>query len=146
LTLKSLFWKGKSLPDFSEREWEALCDGCGQCCQYKLEDEDTGDLYLTNVVCRFLDLETCRCSVYPERHDAVPTCVQLTPQNILSLEWIPPTCAYKLIAEGKPLSDWHPLVSADQESIHNAGISVRGRVISESGVDMDHLEDFVISK
>jgi len=145
MTLLPNFWKGKTLEQLSPKEWEALCDGCGQCCLYKLEDEETGDLYLTNVVCRFLDLQTCQCWVYTERHLAVPTCVQLTPQNVLELKWIPPTCAYKLVAEGKPLPKWHPLISGDRQSIQETEFSIGGRVISESVVDMDDLENYVIS-
>jgi uncharacterized protein len=145
MTLPPNFWNGKTLEQLSPEEWEALCDGCGQCCLYKLEDEDSGDLYLTNVVCRFLDQHTCQCQVYAERHQAVPTCVQLTPQNVLELKWIPPTCAYKLVAEGKPLPKWHPLISGDRQSIQKTEFFVGGRVISESDVDMDDLEDYVIS-
>ena len=145
MSLKKNFWKGKALADLSREEWEALCDGCGQCCLYKLEEEDSGDLYLTNVVCRFLDPQTCHCQVYAERRSAVPTCVKLTPENIPTLTWIPPTCAYKLISEGKPLPKWHHLVSGSQETVHSSGHSVRGRTISESGVDLNDLENFVIS-
>jgi uncharacterized cysteine cluster protein YcgN (CxxCxxCC family) len=145
MTLPSNFWKGKTLNQLSTEEWEALCDGCGQCCLYKLEDEDSGDLYLTNVVCRFLDQKTCQCQVYLERHQAVPTCVQLTSQNVLELKWIPPTCAYKLIAEGKPLKKWHPLVSGNRKCIQGTEFYIGDRVISESEVDMDDLENYVIS-
>ena len=145
MTLPPNFWKGRTLEQLSPEEWEALCDGCGQCCLYKLEDEDSGDLYLTNVVCRFLDHETCQCQVYPDRHQAVPTCVQLTPQNVLALKWIPPTCAYKLIAEGKTLPEWHPLISGNRQSIQETEFSIGGRVISESEADMDDLENYVVS-
>jgi uncharacterized cysteine cluster protein YcgN (CxxCxxCC family) len=146
MTAGLCFWQKKTLREFTPEEWDLLCDGCGQCCQYKLEDEESGDLYLTNVVCRFLNTESCRCSVYEKRHIAVPTCVQLTPENVSTLEWIPPTCAYRLIAEGKPMPIWHPLISGSTESVHNAGISVRGRVISESKVDMKNLKEFVINE
>jgi uncharacterized cysteine cluster protein YcgN (CxxCxxCC family) len=146
MTASQYFWQNKTLQDFTSEEWDLLCDGCGQCCQYKLEDEESGDLYLTNVVCRFLNPDSCRCNVYEERHNVVPTCVQLTPENVPTLEWIPPTCGYKLIAEGKPLPNWHPLISGNIESVHEAGISVRGRVISESKVDMDNIKEFVIKE
>ncbi len=145
MTLLPNFWKGKTLEELSPEEWETLCDGCGQCCLYKLEDEESGDLYLTNVVCRFLDLKSCQCQVYAERHQAVPTCIQLTPQNVFELKWIPPTCAYKLVAEGKPLPKWHPLISGNSQSIRDAEFFVGGRIISESEVDMDDLENYVIS-
>jgi uncharacterized cysteine cluster protein YcgN (CxxCxxCC family) len=145
MTLLPNYWKGKTLEQLSPEEWEALCDGCGQCCLFKLEDEDSGDLYLTNVVCRFLDHQTCQCQVYPERHKEVPTCVQLTPQNVLELKWIPPTCAYKLIVEGKDLPDWHPLVCGERESLRKTEFFIGDRVISETEADMDDLENYVIS-
>ena len=145
MTLLSNFWKGKTLEQLSPEEWEALCDGCGQCCLYKLEDEESGDLYLTNVVCRFLDHKSCQCRVYKERHQAVPTCVQLTPQNVLELKWIPPTCAYKLIAEGRELPAWHPLICGERQSLQKSEFFVGDRVISETEVDMDDLENYVIS-
>ena len=145
MTLPPSFWKGKTLEKLSPEEWEALCDGCGQCCLYKLEDEDSGDLYLTNVVCRFLDRRSCQCQVYAERHQVVPTCVQLTPKNVLELKWIPPTCAYRLVAEGKPLPGWHPLISGDKRSLKKTEFFIGGRAISECEVDMHDLENYVIS-
>jgi uncharacterized protein len=145
MTLLPNFWKGKTLEQLSPEEWEGLCDGCGQCCLYKLEDEDSGDLYLTNVVCRFLDHQTCQCQVYTDRHQAVPTCVQLTPKNVLELKWIPPTCAYKLIAEGKELPEWHPLVCGERVSLRKTEFFIGDRVISETEADMDDLENYVIS-
>jgi uncharacterized cysteine cluster protein YcgN (CxxCxxCC family) len=145
MTLLPNSWKGKTLEQLSPEEWEALCDGCGQCCLYKLEDEDSGDLYLTNVVCRFLDHQTCQCQVYTDRHQAVPTCVQLTPKNVLELKWIPPTCAYKLIAEGKELPEWHPLVCGERVSLRKTEFFIGDRVISETEADMDDLENYVIS-
>ena len=129
----------------SLEEWEALCDGCAICCLYKVEDEDTGMVLLTNVACRFLDLEICRCQLYGERKSAMPTCIKLTPSKVHTLTWLPETCAYRLIMDGKPLPDWHPLVSGDAESIHQAGISVKGKVIREVNADMNHIEDYVIN-
>lgn len=125
------FWRITRLADMSQSEWESLCDGCGKCCLNKLEDIDTGELAYTNVACRLLDLGTCRCTRYPDRSRLVPDCVTLTPDNVGALAWMPSTCAYRLLAEGKDLPDWHPLVSGDPDSVHRAGISVRGRAISE---------------
>lgn len=125
------FWRRKGLTEMTVEEWESLCDGCGKCCLNKLEDIDTGELSYTNVACRLLDLGTCRCTRYAARSRLVPDCVTLTPENVGALRWMPSTCAYRLIAEGKPLADWHPLISGDPDSVHRAGVSVRGRAISE---------------
>lgn len=125
------FWRAKRLEEMNQAEWESLCDGCGKCCLNKLEDIDTGELAYTNVACRLLDLGTCRCTRYADRNRLVPDCVALTPDNVGALVWMPSTCAYRLLAEGKDLPDWHPLVSGDPDSVHRAGISVRGRAISE---------------
>jgi hypothetical protein len=138
------FWEGKTLEQLTDDEWEALCDGCGQCCLYKLEDEESGDIYLTNVVCRYLDRATGLCQVYDERHVAVPTCIQLNPQNVLKYNWIPPTCAYRLVAEGKPLPNWHPLISGEKAANKN-GLLLGDQIVSETEVDMDDLESHVIS-
>jgi uncharacterized protein len=139
------FWEGKSLNHLSPEEWEALCDHCGQCCLYKLEDEDSGDIFLTNVVCRFLDRPTGNCLVYEDRRAAVPTCIQLNPTNVLELSWIPPTCAYKLLAEGKPLPSWHPLISGRKNGINKGEFILGDQVVSETEVDMDNLENHIIS-
>jgi uncharacterized cysteine cluster protein YcgN (CxxCxxCC family) len=128
----------------SAAQWEALCDGCGRCCLHKLEDADTGDIHTTAVACRLLDHHSCRCGDYPNRQQQVPGCAVLTPEDVGSLRWLPPTCAYRLLDEGKPLPDWHPLVSGDAESVHRAGISVRGRVVAEEAVHEDDLEDFIV--
>lgn len=137
------FWKRKALADMTREEWESLCDGCARCCLAKLEDEDTGDIAYTNVACRLLDDETCRCTKYAARSRFVPDCVTLTPENVGQLRWMPSTCAYRLLAEGKDLPVWHPLVTGDPDSVHLAGISVRGRVVSERrAID---LEDYVVT-
>lgn len=125
------FWETKRLDEMSAEEWESLCDGCGKCCLHKLQDADTDEIFSTNVACRLLDLETCRCGDYPNRKKKVPDCVQLTPETAASLPWLPPTCAYKLIAHGEALPEWHPLVSGSPDSVHDAGISLRGRAVSE---------------
>lgn len=138
------FWKRKTLEEMSREEWESLCDGCARCCLYKLEDEDTGEIYYTNVVCRLLDTHRCRCTAYTERQTLMPTCLVLTPAMVRELRWMPKTCAYRLIAEGKDLEWWHPLVSGDPNSVHKAGISVRYRTQAEADVDMENLEDYIV--
>jgi uncharacterized protein len=122
------FWKTKSLEQMSESEWESLCDGCGRCCLVKLEDEETGDIHFTDVGCTLLVEQTCRCRDYDNRQERVSDCVRLTPAAVRSLPWLPKSCAYRLVAEGKDLAWWHPLVSGDSDTVHEAGISVRGRV------------------
>lgn len=135
------FWKRKRLDEMTVAEWESLCDGCGRCCLIKLEDADSGDIAYTDIACRLLDLGTCRCSDYPNRHTRVPDCVRLDASNVGEFSWMPSTCAYRLVAEGKELAWWHPLVSGDPDSVHRAGISVRGRVIAEdrAGDPEDHI-------
>jgi uncharacterized cysteine cluster protein YcgN (CxxCxxCC family) len=135
------FWKTKTLEEMSAAEWESLCDGCGKCCLSKLEDEDTGEIYFTSVGCRLFDAGTCRCSDYQNRLSLVSDCVRLTPQNVRTISWLPSTCAYRLVAEGRDLFSWHPLVSGDAESVHKAGISMRGRVTA-SETDLAEPEDY----
>jgi len=126
------FWKRKTLAEMTRKEWESLCDGCGRCCLLKIEDADTGAISYTDVACKLLDLGTCRCTKYARRTEFVKDCVVLTPNNLHELSWMPSTCAYRLVAEGKDLYWWHPLVSGDPETVHLAGISVRGRVVREA--------------
>jgi uncharacterized cysteine cluster protein YcgN (CxxCxxCC family) len=122
------FWRVKPLDDMSPMEWESLCDGCGRCCLVKLEEEDTGDIHYTDVGCTLLDEAACHCRDYENRQGKVPDCVRLTPDAVRTLSWLPPTCAYRLLAKGEDLYWWHPLVSGDPETVHAAGISVRHRV------------------
>ncbi|MDN2566543.1 YcgN family cysteine cluster protein [Aquibium sp. A9E412] len=122
------FWKTKPLAAMSAAEWEALCDGCGKCCLAKLEDEDTGEIHWTSVACRLFDAGLCRCTDYANRLERVPDCVRLTPDNVATIAWLPATCAYRLVAEGRDLPAWHPLVSGRADSVHEAGVSIRGRV------------------
>jgi uncharacterized cysteine cluster protein YcgN (CxxCxxCC family) len=124
------FWE-RPLESLSRAEWEALCDGCGKCCLHKVEDEDTGEVYPTNVACKLLDLGTARCKDYKHRRAFVPDCLRLTPRLAGTLEWLPATCAYRLRAQDEPLPDWHYLVSGDREAVHRAGASVVGKAVSE---------------
>ncbi len=138
------FWLEKTLDQMSTEEWESLCDGCARCCLLKLEDVDTGRLYFTSVHCRLLDLQQCRCTQYPRRSQQVPDCVTLTPENLAELSWMPSTCAYRLLAEGKPLPAWHPLVSGDPNSVHEAGISIRSYAIDETAIPADSVQEFIV--
>jgi uncharacterized cysteine cluster protein YcgN (CxxCxxCC family) len=146
MTYAKPFWKSKKLTEMTLEEWESLCDGCGICCLYKIEDEESSDVYMTNVACRFLEMQSCVCMLYTERRSAMPTCIKLTPSKVANLKWLPDTCAYRLVMEGKPLPAWHPLVSGDPQSVHTAGVSVKGKVISESDADMNHLENYVVDE
>ena len=137
------FWKTTPLDRMTAEQWESLCDGCGRCCLHKLRDEDTEALAFTNVSCRLLDTQTCRCSRYETRRDWVPDCVSLTPAGLAEIDWLPPSCAYRRVAEGKGLAWWHPLVSGDPGTVHEAGVSVRGRVQDESRVG--DLEEHVVA-
>lgn len=139
------FWERKTLEEMTREEWESLCDGCARCCLNKLEDWDTGEIYWTHVACSLLDDQTCRCGDYPNRSERVPDCITLTPNEVRTLGWMPPTCAYRLRAEGRPLYWWHPLVSGDPDTVHQAGVSVRGRVVSEDGIEPEDYEDHLVS-
>ena len=136
------FWTSKPLEDMTAAEWESLCDGCGKCCMAKLEDEDTGEIHWTSVGCRLFDAGACRCTNYANRLAAVPDCVGLTPANVRTIPWLPKSCAYRRIAEGRPLAWWHPLVSGRPETVHEAGISMRGRVTA-SEADLGEPDDYL---
>jgi uncharacterized protein len=138
------FWKTKRLEEMTRDEWESLCDGCGRCCLHKLRDEDTEALSFTNVACRLLDLQSCRCSDYSRRQRRVPDCVSLTPRSLQSIDWLPPSCAYRRLRDGLDLEWWHPLVSGDPDTVHQAGVSVRGRAVSErrAGALENHVVDW----
>lgn len=138
------FWKTRRLTEMSQKEWESLCDGCGKCCLLKLEDGRTGKVDYTDVACRGLDTQSCKCNFYANRKDHVPDCIVLRPAMVARFRWLPGTCAYRLVAEGKDLEWWHPLVSGDPETVHESGVSVRDRAVSESGVDEDRLEDHIV--
>jgi uncharacterized protein len=138
------FWKSKRLAEMTPAEWESLCDGCGRCCLKKLQDESSGKVVYTDVACRLLDRERCRCKHYADRRDRVSDCVAIDPANAETMRWLPTTCAYRRLAEGRSLEWWHPLVSGDPATVHTAGISVRGRALPESAVADDELETRVI--
>jgi len=137
------FWETKTLAAMSRAEWESLCDGCGRCCLHKLRDEDTDEISFTNVACRLLDLGTCRCGDYANRRRRVPDCVQLTPANLKTVDWLPPTCAYRLLDEGKPLYPWHPLITGTPDTVRKAGAAINGRALSER--DAGPLEHHIVS-
>lgn len=128
------FWKVKNLFEMNSREWESLCDGCGKCCLVKLEDARTGQVSYTDVACDLLNTDTCKCHDYRNRTRRVPDCVKLSPAAVSQFHWLPSTCAYRLLAEGKDLPGWHPLISGDLKAVHQAGMSVKGRVIAEHAV------------
>jgi uncharacterized cysteine cluster protein YcgN (CxxCxxCC family) len=138
------FWRAKALTEMTDGEWESLCDGCGKCCLIKLQDEDSGVILNTDVACHLLDQHGCRCTRYKDRQKLVPDCVKVRPENIASLTFMPSTCAYRLLAEGKPLEWWHPLVSGRRDSVHKAGMSVRYKVISEEEVDEEDLPRHIV--
>jgi len=139
------WWNTLSLQQLSTSQWEALCDGCGRCCLHKLEDADTGEFYFTRVRCRLLDDNSCRCQDYPNRLRKVPDCAQLSADNALDLDWLPSTCAYRLRGMGRPLYDWHPLVSGDPDSVHRAGISVRHSTVSDEHVHPDGYDEHIVT-
>lgn len=137
------FWQTVKLADMTAAQWEALCDGCAKCCLVKLQDEDSGEIVFTDIVCNLLDQQSCRCTHYEERTKLVPECVKLTKDNLDKIDFMPPSCAYRLLHEGKDLPQWHPLVSDRADSVVAAGMSVKGRVIAEMAFDGDS-EDRVV--
>ena len=145
--LRDRYWERVPLKKMTPKEWEALCDGCGKCCLNKLEDEDTGEVALTRVACRLFDDSTCRCGQYDIRKQFVPECIVLTPDNLdTHAYWMPETCAYRLLYEGKPLYDWHPLISGTPQSVHDAGVSAQGITVPEFEVPEEEWEDHIIEE
>jgi uncharacterized cysteine cluster protein YcgN (CxxCxxCC family) len=138
------FWEIKKLHELTEAEWEALCDGCAKCCVHKLEDEDTGEIHYTCVACRMLDVNTCRCTDYPNRHETVPDCAVLSTDQPEHFKWMPDTCAYRLMSEGKPLPAWHPLITGNPASVHEHGASARKKLIPEFLADEEDLEKYIV--
>ena len=137
------FWKTKTLQEITRFEWESLCDRCGVCCLHRLKNGTTGKVYYTSVACRFLDIEQCDCIIYD---DPLRNCLKIKPQNVRRFRWLPKTCAYRLMAENKQLEWWHPLVSGNFNTVHEADISVRQKVISENSIQLDNLEEYMVKK
>jgi len=138
------FWKEKKLSEMNSSEWESLCDGCAKCCLHKLEDEETAEVFYTRIVCRYLDQDSCTCTDYENRNRNVPNCVHLTVENIAEFKWLPATCAYRLLSEGRSLPDWHPLNSGAIDSVKEAGVSITGKVIDERHVHPDGYDEHII--
>lgn len=138
------FWIRKTLYQLDQDEWESLCDGCGLCCLQKLEDEDDNSVYYTRIACKLLDLKTCQCTDYSNRRATVPDCIQLTPGQADEFKWLPPTCGYRLVSEGKDLPLWHHLVCGDRDAVHHERISQSGRMLSENSVPEDDWEEHLI--
>ncbi len=137
------FWEHKRLDEMTPGEWESLCDGCAKCCLHKLEDEDTGEVFYTKIVCQYMS-DDCRCTEYQLRNKLVPNCVWLDPGKVEEFQWLPSTCAYRLISENKPLEDWHPLISGSSSSVHEAGISIKNRALNERFVHEDGYQEHII--
>lgn len=140
------FWETTSLKDMTRKQWESLCDGCALCCLHKLEDEDTEEVYYTDVHCRYMDTANCNCTVYLERQEKVPNCVWLTPDQASEFHWLPDSCAYRVLAEGRKLADWHPLISGDPNSVHESGMSIKGKGVADDQVAEEDWEDHIIWK
>lgn len=144
MTTEQPFWLHKTLNEMTTEQWESLCDGCGLCCMVRLEDEDTGEIALTSLCCSYLDRLSCKCTDYSNRSRNVPACLTLTPAMVSTLSWLPKTCAYRLIDEGKPLYSWHPLISGNAESVHHSKISKRDILLSEKDIPEEDFEDYII--
>ena len=138
------FWKTKTLEELTSQEWESLCDGCGRCCLVKLEDEDTSEVYTTRLACSMLDVRTCRCRDYANRFSKMPDCLEIDVKRARELTWLPPTCGYRIVGEGRDLPWWHPLVSGTSETVHQAGISVKGFAMSERRVKQENYWKYII--
>jgi uncharacterized cysteine cluster protein YcgN (CxxCxxCC family) len=138
------FWKAKRLEEMSAEEWESLCDGCARCCMVKLEDEDTEEIYTTRLSCSLLNARSCRCKNYPQRFKLMPDCIEITVEKVQALKWLPKSCAYRRVSEGRDLAWWHPLISGSPDTVHEAGISVRGTAMSEKRVKIENYERYII--
>jgi uncharacterized cysteine cluster protein YcgN (CxxCxxCC family) len=140
------FWETTALEEMTVSQWESLCDRCGLCCLVKLEDEDSGQIYFTDITCKLFDEGSCACASYATRRKKVRDCIKLTPKTVRSIRWLPKTCAYRLVAEGRPLENWHPLISGSSTTVHEAGISVRGRIGgSEKTVELEDYPSHIVT-
>lgn len=137
------FWKTKTTTEMTDDEWESLCDHCGQCCLHKIEDEVTGEVFHTWIACRLLDLESCTCLDYDNRMELVAECIKIERENFSRIYLLPETCAYRRLAEGKPLPRWHPLISVDSEAVHEVGVSVRGKTVSEENIHPEEFKNYM---
>jgi len=144
LNKEAPFWKTKTFEEMTPDEWESLCDGCAKCCLHKIEDMDTGEVFFTNVACRLLDINTCRCKDYQHRSEGVSDCLVLNPELLKEINWLPESCAYRRLAEGRDVAWWHPLVSGDQNTVLQAGISICGKIVPEDMVNLDRIEERVV--
>ena len=138
------FWETIPLMEMNKQQWESLCDGCAKCCLHKLEDEDTGEVHYTEIVCRYLDRDTCNCTEYKHRQELVPNCVWLKPEDVKEFHWLPSSCSYRLISEGKPLPKWHHLRSGDKDLIHKRNQSMRRKGIPDDKIPEDDWQDHII--
>lgn len=143
-TSVNAFWEHKTFTQMTPQEWESLCDGCAKCCLHKLEDEDTSEVYYTDVACRYLDNNSCRCQEYSQRQTLVEGCLKLRPQDVEVFDWLPSTCTYRLLSKGEPLPVWHHLLTGNPELVHQLGFSVKNKVVSEQTVAEDDYEERVI--
>lgn len=143
--MRERFWEQYPLEELTAEEWEALCDGCGQCCLLKFQDEESGELAVLNLACELLDVHSCRCSDYEHRLERVPECTRLTPERVEEFRWLPHSCAYRRVAEGRKLARWHPLLSGDPERVHRKGVSVRSFAVTSRGVPEEQYEDHIIA-
>jgi len=144
INTETRFWENTPLDKLDAKQWESICDGCAQCCAHKLQNNETEEIFLTNVVCQYLDSDKCQCRVYEERNNFVPDCIQVTANNAKALTWMPDTCGYKLLAQGKSLPDWHPLITGDALSTQKANMTVQQKVICEKDINIDDLEDYLV--
>lgn len=146
MTIAPRFWEHTPLEQMSKEEWESLCDGCAKCCLQKLEDEDTGDVYYTDIACRYLKADDCGCKIYLQRNTKVPNCLWLKPEHLPEFNWLPQSCSYRLIYEGKPLPPWHHLISGTRKTVHKSFNSIKHFYVCESRVPESKWEDHIIAK
>lgn len=144
--MKAPFWQTKTLSEMTREEWESLCDGCGLCCLQKLQDDDTNEVYYTDLHCRYRQEHTHQCTIYHTRNEQVPECVWLTPEQANEFFWLPKTCAYRVLAEGKPLPDWHYLVCGDKQTVHQTGISLKGKTVADDTIAEEMWMERIICK